>query len=184
MALTGEYEITQQIGTLSVQWTGATLPGEITYISLFLLAVLPFLFFFRGFVSQFADRHLHIHWSPRVFGIGAPVISLVCGILLYFAHIPPQISTWELGPEGVSVNSSNGQAKINWAETETVGFDTGTPNTEKSSLILKSKDGHEVWLPLSWLLPDHQEKILSFINASTGNRFQLPEHLEEIPAPQ
>jgi hypothetical protein len=179
MAFSGEYEIIEQAGTISVQWTGPSLPGELTVLALALLAILPFLFIFRHAVARFADRHLHIHWTPRVFGIGAPLLSLICGILLFGARVPPNVATWHLGINGISIQSSNGQTEIEWAETAEAVFDTHPPS-EKSSLILKSKDGGSVWIPLSWFIPNHQEKILSFINRSTENRFGLPQSLEEV----
>lgn len=169
----------EQAGSLVIQWTGPTLPIEFKFISLGLLATLPLLFFFRRGVARFADRHLHIHWSPLAFGIVAPLLSLACGVFLLFANLPPRLSILDLGKEGVSIKTSNGQSQIKWDEIASATFDLPSPKSDNATLVLKSKDGHASWLPLSWLPLSYQEKVLAFINTATENRFQLPVRLED-----
>lgn len=183
MTPSGEYEMMEKAGSLFIQWTGPTVPIEFTFISLVLLATLPFLFYFRGGVARFADRHLHVHWSPLAFGIAAPLLSLACGTFLLFTNLPPRLSILDLGRDGVSVKTSNGQSQINWDEITSATFDSLSTKSDNTTLVLKSKDSHALWLPLSWFPLDHQEKILAFINTATGNRFHLPERLEDSPAP-
>lgn len=167
-----EYEFFEQAGSIVVKWMGPTFPIEITYIAVAFLAILPFLFFFRRPFARFADRHLHIHWSPNVFGILAPTLSLVCGVLLVFSKEPKGMIYWDLEPTGLSVKSPNGTAAMKWTEIDSAAFDERRP--EKSTLVFKTKSGRELWLELSWLEPENQNTLLAFINRSTQNRFNLP----------
>jgi hypothetical protein len=94
MIPSGEYEMMEQAGSLVIQWTGPTLPIEFKFISLGLLATLPLLFSSGGGVARFADRHLHIHWSPLAFGIVAPLLSLACGFFFCLQICPPAFRFW------------------------------------------------------------------------------------------
>ncbi|MBL0058688.1 MAG: hypothetical protein IPP35_06195 [Elusimicrobia bacterium] len=168
-----EYTLTEQAGSILVEWMGLTLPVEIKYIALALLVLLPFLFLFRRAIARFADRHLHIHWSPKVYGLGAPVLSILCGLLLYFAKEPETMIAWNLGENGVYVKSPNGKAKMDWAEIETAVYPEPKSKPDMEALVLKSKDGRQVWMDFSGLAPEHEETVLDFINRSTNNRFNL-----------
>lgn len=184
-----EYTLFEKTGSLIVQWMRPTLPVEIKVLSIGLLVLLPFLFFFRAPFARFADRYLHVHWSPKIFGILAPTVSLVCGFLLLFVKEPEGMIYWNLGTTGVSVKSPNGNAALNWSEIDAATFDTQSP--EPATLVLKSKEGRNVWLVLSWVEPEHQDKVIDFINQATDNRFNLagiPEEQEEteddeLPSP-
>jgi hypothetical protein len=166
-----DYSILEEAGTFIVEWARPTLPIEIKAIALLLLAILPFLYIFRDPFARFADRHLHIHWSPKTFGVLAPAISLACATLLLFVKEPGGMIFWNLDATKVSVKSPNGSAAMNWDDVDSAVFNEKSP--EKSTLVLKTKNGKELWLILSWLYPVHQEKAIDFINQSTHHRFNL-----------
>ena len=90
----GEYTLYEEAGSLIVEWMKPVLPIEIKVISLLFLVAMPLLFIFRGTFARFADRHLHIPANTKVFGILAPSISLVCGVLLIFAREPQAMTYW------------------------------------------------------------------------------------------
>ncbi len=167
-----EYTLYEEAGSLIVEWMKPVLPIEIKVISLLFLVAMPLLFIFRGTFARFADRHLHIHANPKVFGILAPSISLVCGVLLIFAREPQAMTYWNFGTEGISVKNPNGTAALPWTAVENAAYDEQSP--EKATLVLKSKEGKKVALVLSWIFPEHQNKILGFINDATNHRFSLP----------
>lgn len=171
MAL-GEYDVFEEGGSLLVRWMEPSLPVEIKVMSVCLLAVLPFLYFFRGPIARFADRHLHIHWSPNVFGVLAPVLSLICGALLLFVKPPAGMIYWDLEPTGVFVKSPSGTAHLAWDDVDSAAFDD--KSREKSTLVLKTKNGRELHLVLSWLGSVHREKAIDCINRYTHNRFNIP----------
>ena len=171
MAL-GEYDVFEEGGSLLIRWMEPSLPVEIKVVAVGLLAVLPFLYFFRGPIARFADRHLHIHWSPNVFGILAPALSLVCGILLLFVKNPTGMIYWDLEPAGAFVKSPSGAAHLEWDDVDSAVFDE--KSHEKSTLVLKTKKGQELRLVLSWLESVHREKAIDYINRSTHNRFNIP----------
>ena len=168
----GEYTLYEETGSLIVEWMKPVLPIEMKVISLLFLAVMPLLFIFRGAFARFADRHLHIHASPKVFGVLAPSISLVCGALLIFARDPQAMTYWNFGTEGLSVKNPNGIATLPWTEVDSVAYDDQSP--EKATLVLKSSGGKKVTLVLSWIYTEHQDKILEFIRQATHQRFSLP----------
>lgn len=166
-----EYELSEHAGSLLVEWMKPTLPIEIKMICLGVLVLLPFLFIFRRPIARFSDRHLHIHWSPTVFGILAPLMSLVCGVLLFFVREPAPKIFWGLGPIGITVKTPNGPTSLRWSDVDSAAYDAQNP--EKTTLVLKSKEGQNIQLVLAWVAPEHQDKILGFINQSTKNRFNL-----------
>lgn len=168
-----EYTLTEQAGSILVEWMGPTLPIEIKYILLALLVLMPFLFFFRHSIARFADRHLHIHWGPIAYAVGAPVLSILCGILLCFDKGPETMIAWNLRENGVYVKSPNGKAEMAWAEVQTAVYPEPKSKPDIAALVLKTKDGRQVWLDFSGLAPEHEATILAFINRSTNNRFTL-----------
>lgn len=167
----GEYTFFEQPGSTIVEWMEPVLPIEIKVISLLLLATMPLLLLFRVPFAHFADRHLHIHGSPRLFGTGAVILSLAGGILLLFVKEPRTAIYWNFGNTGVSVKSPNGTAGLKWSDVDVGAYDDKSP--EPATLTLKSKDGKTVWLVLSWMEPLHQEKVVAFINKATNNKFNL-----------
>ena len=168
----GEYTLYEEAGSLIVEWMKPVLPIEMKVISLLFLAVMPLLFIFRGAFARFADRHLHIHASPKVFGVLAPTISLACGILLLFVQEPKATTYWNFGTEGVSVKNPNGVATLPWTAVDSIAYDDQSP--EKATLVLKSSGGKKVTFVLSWIYPEHQDRILEFIHNATHHRFSLP----------
>jgi len=168
----GEYTLYEEAGSMIVEWMKPVLPMEIKVIALLFLITMPLLFIFREAFARFADRHLHIHASPKVFGVLAPSISLVCGTLLIFARDPQAMTYWNFGTEGLSVKNPNGIATLPWTEVDSVAYDDQSP--EKDTLVVKSSGGKKVTLVLSWIYPEHQDKILEFIRQVTHQRFSLP----------
>jgi hypothetical protein len=168
----GEYSIDQEAGALAIQWMGASLPGEILVLSIFFLALMPFLFFFRRGVATFAHRHLHIHWSPQVFGLIAPALSIVCASLLLFVKEKTPVVRWDLGTESISVRSLERTVSLLWTDVATA-IDSSPEAGAGTALFLKTSKGEELWLPLSWLTPEHRGMVVDFINDATQNRFGL-----------
>ncbi len=78
---------------------------------------------------------------------------------------------WGLGTQGVSIKTPKGNAALRWSNVDSAAYDTHTP--EAGTLVLRSKEGASVWLALSWLEPNHQDKVIDFINRATDNRFKL-----------
>ncbi|MBK8574306.1 MAG: hypothetical protein IPN90_01045 [Elusimicrobia bacterium] len=167
-----EYMILKQPGFLFVEWMSPTFPIEIKVTLIGLLTVLPFLFIFRGPVTRFADRHMHIHWSSNVIGIGAPLISLLCGVFLFFVKAPEGLVSWEMDEQGIKVISASGKANMEWEKVESALVEPN--NQSEKTLVLKSKEGQTIFLFLSWLEPLHQDLALSSIDQFTGHRFKFP----------
>lgn len=166
-----EYELSEHAGSLLVEWMKPTLPIEIKMICLGVLVLSPFLFIFRRPIARFADRHLHLHWNPTVFGVLAPLISMIGGGLLFFAQAPARKYYWDLKPKGITVKTPNGPASLLWSDVDSAAYDA--QNSEKTTLVLKSREGQNIQLVLAWVTSEHQDKILGFINQSTKNRFNL-----------
>lgn len=169
------YTFTEESGSIVVEWMTRTLPVELQYFALGLLVVLPFMFVFRGAFSRFADQHLHIHGSPKIFGVLAPCLSLLSGLTLFFVREPRRIILWDLEMFGISVETPHERGSLFWKDVSAAAYDTKTPT--QATLVLSSKGNQSVRLDLSKVEPTHQDKIIDFINRSTANRF----HLTYIP---
>jgi hypothetical protein len=170
-----EYILFEKAGTLVVEWMEPPFPAEIKVLAVGLLALMPFLFYFRSPIARFADRYLHIHGSPKTVGLLAPALSLLCGVTLFFVREPRRIILWDLETFGISVKTPHERGSLFWKDVSAAAYDTKPPTHE--TLVLSSKDNQSVRLDLSMVEPTHQEKIIDFINRSTANRF----HLTSVP---
>jgi hypothetical protein len=129
---------------------------------------------FRGAFSRFADRHLHIHWTPKIYGILAPTLSVVCAMILLLAKTPSRSISWELDTTGVSVRSPEGEADLKWPELASVQFE---PVSEgKFTLVLTSTKGRILRLDISQIDGALQEKIVEWI----GHHFRLDSSLPDF----
>lgn len=169
------YTFTEDSGSLVVEWISRTLPIELRFLALGLLVLLPLLFVFRGPISRFADRHLHIHWSPKVYGILAPIVSVMCALILLFARTPSPSTTWKFNNEGVSVVAPEGTTDLKWPDLASVHFEPVAK--EKFTLVLTSIKGPVIRLEIFRIDGSLQEKIVEWV----GHRFRLEASLPEIP---
>lgn len=184
--MTPNYEIIEQAGTLLIEWPTATLPLEIKILASIVLFATPFLYFFRNGISRFAIKHLHFPFGPKVYGLAAPILSLACGVILFFNRDPKPAATWTLTPEGAAVVTVEKRVKMDWKDVETATQPPPKPGDSSAPIVLKSKDGKELWLPMAWLELEHQQKVIEFINRATASKYKLAlpsESDETIPAP-
>lgn len=168
------YTFTEESGSILVEWMSWTLPVELQYFALGLLIVLPFLFVFRGAFSRFADRHLHIHWPPKVYGILAPVLSVICGTILLLARPVQPFTTWKLDNEGISVRAPEGTTDLKWSDLGAVQFEPVSKGN--FTLVLTTKNGEILRLPLFQIDGSLQEKIVEWV----GHHFRLDSSLPDV----
>lgn len=170
-----DYSIFESSGTMLFQWMTPSLPGEIRALCVGLLALSPFLFLFRGALAPFARKHLHLGFvSPDRLAWAAPALSLIAALGLWLGRPSPPMIQWRLGPASFELKSANGVAAMRWDEVERVRFDERSPTPEKAAMILTSKSGKEAWFVLSWLRPEHREKLILEVNARAPGRLGKP----------
>lgn len=169
----GEYFLSDEAGVLRVDWIGSTLPVELKVIALGLLILMPILFIFRRPLAAFADRHMHIHLSPTVYGVIAPIVSLGCGTFLIFVREPSQIMSMTLDQKGVSVTAGDKTSTTAWNDIATAVVLDPKQARDGGGLVLTTKSGGQNRLPIFRMAFEHQDKVVQRINTETNNRFAL-----------
>jgi hypothetical protein len=175
MMLSQGYTLREWADNLQVFWMSPALPFPLKLGAIFLLIVLPFVFYFRVPLAAFASRQLHIPLSPRGVGIGAPILSALAGVVLLFSRAQTPVIDWRFGPAGLSAKTLNGMVEMKWEDVASARWDEREHSKSKASLVFLSKDGKEAWLVLYWITPEHRAKVMNFIKPRARGLFNLPE---------
>lgn len=174
MTLSTGYVLLEKGAELTLRWMSPTLPLFFALLAGAGVFLLPLAFFFRIPVAAWTSRHLHWRLTPRMLAFGAPGLSIVCAVGLFFARPPRPVIEWKFNNEGFEIQSLNGAARMKWPEVASARFDDRAPNLQKASLVLKSTDNREAWFILEWLVPAHREKVLSRISAALPRKVRIP----------
>lgn len=168
------YTFSEEADSIVVEWMTRTIPIELHFLALGLLVLLPLLFVFRAPFSRFADRHLHVHWTPKVYGILAPLLSVACAMILLFAKTPSPSTTWKFDNEGVSVKAPEATTALKWPDLASVNFEPVKKG--KFTLVLTSTKGPVIRLEIFRIDGSLQEKIVEWV----GHRFRLDSSLPDF----
>ena len=102
--------------------------------------------------------------KPRRFPRWGVVLLAAGGLFFAASFLRGPITRWTIDNNDIRIENYKGQAVMKWSDLKEVRLDSHFTALENATLVLQSRDGRTIWLPLDWLLRRHREQLIGLLN--------------------
>jgi|GEM_PF-2603135 len=181
MLLNNPYRLVESSNFFSVVWMSVPMTQELKFLAISLLILLPLIFIFRSRVALQMNRYFHLPLTGQQIGLGAPLLSVLCALVLFFDRPPHVVLQWVLEPTRLWVKSESGSVSIPWENVRDVQWEGPVSRKDKAVLTFRSKQGPTLRLNFHWLLSEDQDRVFKELERRSGGSFVLPPLPSEEP---